>query len=63
MQECPPIGIELPLKIVIWQGETTMVGYRDPKRFLDEFSLEEHQVVVGKMSQLMGSLVETITRP
>jgi uncharacterized protein (DUF302 family) len=63
MQECPPIGIELPLKMVIWKGDETMVGYRDLKHLRNEFSVPEHQVTLEKMSSLMDSLIETVTRP
>ena len=63
MKECPPIGIELPIKIVIWQAEQTMVGYYDPKRLAKDFSVPVHAVMLEKMSELLSKLAETITRP
>jgi uncharacterized protein (DUF302 family) len=62
MQECPPVGIELPLKIVVWQNEQTMVGYRDPMELINEYGVTEHEAVVRKMSELMAALVEAITK-
>jgi uncharacterized protein (DUF302 family) len=63
MQECPPIGIELPLKIVIWQDKQTMVGYHDPKGLIKEYSVPEHEIVLEKMSELMAALAESMTEP
>jgi uncharacterized protein (DUF302 family) len=64
MQECPPIGIELPLKIVVWQADQqTMVGYHDPKELINDYSVPEHEAVIRKMSELMAALVEAITKP
>lgn len=58
MQECPAIGFELPLKIVVWrQGDETHIGYKDPKLLLDEYELSEHRNIIEKMSQLMANLV------
>ena len=62
MQECPAIGVELPLKIVIWQGVQTFVGYRDPKLLLDEYELSDHRVIVEKMSLLMANLVAELIK-
>ena len=61
MQECPLIGIELPLKMVIWQENDTYVAYRDPKHYLEEYSLVKNAAILEKMSHLMHTLVKEIT--
>jgi len=62
MQECPAIGVELPLKIVIWQGDQTFIGYRDPKLLLDEYELSVHRDIIEKMSLLMANLVAELIK-
>lgn len=61
MQECPALGMELPLKMVIWQENETYVAYRDPKHYLEEYSLVKNALVLEKMSQLMHTLAKEIT--
>ncbi len=61
MQECPAIGIELPLKILIWQENETYVAYRDPKHYLEEYSLVKNALILEKMSDLMHTLAKEIT--
>ncbi|MFN8554404.1 MAG: DUF302 domain-containing protein [Candidatus Obscuribacterales bacterium] len=62
MQECPAIGVELPLKIVIWSSEQTFVGYRDPRLLLDDYGIVEHRDIVEKMSSLMANLVAELIK-
>lgn len=60
MQENATIGIELPLKILIWQGEQTMIGYYDPAKLAEEYPLTKTAEVLERMSQLMASLVAAV---
>ncbi len=62
MQECPAIGIELPLRIVIWHDGSTWVGYRDPKDLLQQYELTEHKGVIEKMSAFMAALVDDLLK-
>lgn len=61
MKECPPLAIELPLKMLIWQDKETFIGFRDPKDFLEEYSIHENAVVLEKMSALMHALAKEVT--
>ncbi len=61
MQECSEIGIELPLKILIWHDEKTNVGYKDPEHLLVEYTITEHREIIKKMSGLMARIVKEIT--
>ncbi len=60
MQECPALGLELPLKIVVWQAEKTFIGYRDPKLLLAEYEISKHRDIIEKMSVLMANLVHEL---
>lgn len=61
MQECPPLGIELPLKMLIWHENETYVAYRDPKHYLEEYAIVKNALILEKMSQLMHTLAKEIT--
>jgi beta-galactosidase len=62
MQECAPVGIELPLKIAIWNDGETRIGYREPKELLDQYDLEQHREIVLKMSSLMAALCDEVVK-
>lgn len=62
MLECPEVGIELPLKILIWKGEETYVGYREPKLILESYEVKSNAGIIEKMSGLMQMLVDEITQ-
>lgn len=60
MQENPKIGIELPLKILVWQAAngTTYIGYKDPLLLGDAYNIKKHAEILKKMSLSLASLVE-----
>lgn len=61
MQEQPQIGIELPLKILIWNDNgSTKVAYRDPLSYLEEFGIVQNRQIIEKMSTLMATLVSSV---
>ncbi|MEA2428994.1 MAG: hypothetical protein QOF37_2622 [Thermoleophilaceae bacterium] len=58
MQTDPRVGIELPLRVLVWQsgdGET-MLGYRDPRDLTAQYDVAEHEVTLGRMAALLGEL-------
>ena len=57
MIESPAIGIELPLKILVWQESETLIGYVDPKLLAGKFSITKNVALLEKMSSLMANLV------
>lgn len=59
MQENPEIGIELPLKILVWQDTagTTYVGYKDPILLAEAYSIIKNAGILKKMSQGLSLLV------
>ncbi len=58
MQEDPEVGIELPLRILIWSsGEDVLLGYRDPRELANGYEVEEHEQTIEQMAGLLGALV------
>jgi beta-galactosidase len=59
MQEDPQVGIELPMRILVWRkGDDVRLGYKDPQQLAQEYKLAQHGAVLDAMSKLLGELVE-----
>jgi uncharacterized protein (DUF302 family) len=57
MQSDPRIGIELPLRMLIWQdGEEVLVGYRDPRELSGAYDVASHQPTLEQMTSLLDEL-------
>jgi len=65
MQEDPKIGIELPLRILVWNdGEQTMLGYNDPRDLSRLYQVAPRAVTLEAMSALLEELAhEAAARP
>ena len=64
MQGDPKIGIELPLKILVWDDDgTTTLGYRDPTTLADDYSLGQAAGVLAQMQRLLAELVASVAEP
>ena len=62
MQDDPRIGIELPLRMLIWRdGEATLVGYDDPRRLTDRYSVGAHAETLQQMHALLAALAAEAT--
>jgi uncharacterized protein (DUF302 family) len=58
MQSDPRVGIELPLRILVWrQGPQVLLGYRDPRELGGVYAVAEHQPILEQMATLLGGLV------
>jgi uncharacterized protein (DUF302 family) len=58
MQEDRRVGIELPLRILVWHdGDEVLLGYNDPRELTESYMLEQHVAVLEAMSTLLGELV------
>ena len=63
MQRDPRVGIELPLRLLIWDdGGATRVGYVDPVRLAQEYDLSEAVETMRSMRDLLAGLVTEATR-
>jgi uncharacterized protein (DUF302 family) len=59
MQSDPRIGIELPLKMLVWSdGEQALLGYRDPRELLDIYDVAERAPILEQMAKLLGELAD-----
>jgi len=57
MQDDPRAGIDLPLRILLWDDSgTTWAGYRDPIALSEAFDLVGHRAVPAKLSDFMTRL-------
>ena len=58
MQSDPRIGVELPLRILIWEsGERTLLGYNDPLELAQRYDVAAHHATLETMSTLLTALV------
>jgi len=58
MQSDPAIGIELPLRILLWrEGERVVLGYKDPRELAGVYQVSEHLSVLEQMAALLDQLV------
>jgi uncharacterized protein (DUF302 family) len=58
----PRVGIELPLRMLVWADATgVLVGYLDPRELAGTYDLAGHAETLGKMSALLGALAEEAT--
>jgi uncharacterized protein (DUF302 family) len=57
MQDDPRIGIELPLRMLVWAGEDSVkVGYEDPRTLADRYAVAAHAQTLDAMTQLLEAL-------
>jgi uncharacterized protein (DUF302 family) len=57
MQADPRVGIELPLRMLVWdQGAQTIVGYNDPKSLAGSYNLTTQAATLDAMSSLLHAL-------
>lgn len=60
MQENPAIGIELPLKILVWEDskEGTRIAFKDPTYLKDVYGIKNHADILQKMKDSLATLIE-----
>ena len=62
MQDDPRAGIDLPLRMLLWDDNgTTYAGYRDPLALTDGFDLADHRDVPVKLSGFMARLTSDLS--
>lgn len=63
MQSDRRIGLELPLRILVWEQDgTTRVGYRSPQDLATLYDVESHRNVLAGMANLLAQLVSEATQ-
>jgi uncharacterized protein (DUF302 family) len=62
MQDDPRIGVELPLRMLVWAGDDGVnVGYDDPRTLADRYAVGAHAATLDAMAQLLGVLAAAAT--
>jgi uncharacterized protein (DUF302 family) len=57
MQSDPQIGIELPLRILVWREEAGVsLGYRDPRELSGSYDVAPHSSTLEQMATLLDEL-------
>ena len=57
MQADPRVGIELPLRMLIWQDpDGTHVGYLDPHELADRYALDGQQQTLERQAAVLTGL-------
>src|SRR5262252_3573437 len=57
MQADPRVGIERPLRMLIWQEpDGTHVGYLDPLELADRYALDDNQQTLERQSAVLAAL-------
>ena len=57
MQSDPRIGIELPLRMLVWQDDDgALLGYNDPVELDGRYDAEQHHATLESMSALLAAL-------
>lgn len=57
MQSDPRVGIELPLRMLVWQDQDgTRFAYRDPRKFSEVYDLAGHEETLDRMNQQLSDL-------
>jgi uncharacterized protein (DUF302 family) len=58
MQTDPRIGIEFPMKILLWEdGDGALLGYNEPLELAPRYEVADHQATLEAMSKLLAALV------
>jgi uncharacterized protein (DUF302 family) len=58
MQSNPRVGIDLPLRVLIWDdGESTKLGFHDPRELASRYDVGQHKELLDKMADLLAALV------
>src|SRR4030088_1694325 len=51
MQSDPRIGVELPLRMLVWEdGDGALLGYNDPRELAARYDVEPHHETLEMMS-------------
>jgi uncharacterized protein (DUF302 family) len=62
MADDPQIGIELPLRMLVWSdAEGAAIGYRDPRGLAALYRVTPHRATLDQMAALLRALADEAT--
>jgi uncharacterized protein (DUF302 family) len=57
----PRIGLELPLRLLIWEdGDGTLLGYNDPRELAARYDVDPHRATLEMMSGVLAELATEV---
>ncbi len=57
MRSDPRVGIDLPLRILVWSsGEGVSVGFNDPRELESRYGIAAHKAALEQMATLLSQL-------
>jgi uncharacterized protein (DUF302 family) len=57
MQEAPAVGLELPLRMLVWEEDgVTRIGFRDPTELAGPYGISEHADVLERLHLVLDGL-------
>jgi len=60
MQTDPRVGVELPLRILLWEDAVgAFLGHRGPRELAREYDLQPHHETLERMAALLDELVDS----
>ena len=63
MQADPRAGLDLPLRLLVWDEHgTTRIAFSDPAELASHYSLDGHLPVLSQMRALLDQLVAEAAR-
>ncbi len=63
MQRDPRVGIELPLRMLVWrEGDDVLVGFRDPRELAASYDLAGEQATLERLAALLSELSAEVGR-
>jgi uncharacterized protein (DUF302 family) len=64
MQSDPRVGIELPLRMLVWrEGDEVLLGYRDPRDLSGTYDVGQHQAILEQMAALLEQVANEAATP
>jgi uncharacterized protein (DUF302 family) len=61
MQSDPRIGIELPLRMLVWQeADDVLLGYRDPRELSNVYDVVGREATLEQMATLLDDLATEV---
>jgi uncharacterized protein (DUF302 family) len=61
MQSDARAGLDLPLRILVWDDAgRTRLGYHDPRRLAEDYDLRERRAVLDKLAGLLEALAASV---
>jgi uncharacterized protein (DUF302 family) len=65
MQSAQTIGIDLPLKAIVWQDAVgkTWLSYTEPNWIAQRHGITNKDAVLGKMSELLSAIAKRAANP